>query len=103
MVWMFPGYQGLFSMWWYIIYGYILCVANVSSDSYRFSSGHAVELDMSADKFLNDGNCFSGQECTEDSAGSNSVESVKDTEGQKNRCCQAGKVESGFDHFVFFL
>lgn len=23
MVWMSPGYQGLFSMWWYIIYGYI--------------------------------------------------------------------------------
>ena len=67
-------------MWWYIIYEYILCVTNVSSDCYRFSSGHAVEFHVFSDKVLNGGNCFSGQECTEDSADAYSVESVKDAE-----------------------
>ena len=99
MVWIdITDHQSLFSVWIYILSMPYL----VSSDRYRFSSGHAVEFHVFADKFLNDGNCFSGQECTEDSAGAYSVKSMKDAERQKDSCCQAGEIKGGFDYFVFF-
>ena len=65
-----------------------------------FLSGHPVKFNMSADKFLDNGNAFSGHECAEDGADSDSIKFMKNCEGQDNGCCQAAEVKRGFDHFV---
>ena len=79
-------------------YGYsAYCLCRVG-----FPSCCTIKLNMFTDEFLNDGNCPSCQKCTEDSAYSDFIKSVKDCKGQNDCCCQTAEVKSGFDHFIMF-
>ena len=73
---------------------YCLCMTYIRGfDGDGFPSCCTIKLNMFTDEFLNDGNCFSCQKCTEDSAYSDSIKSVKDCKGQNGCCCQTAEVK----------
>ena len=63
-------------------------------------SGCAVEFHVLSKKILNNRNRFPGQECTEDSADSNAVESVEDCKGKNHGSCQTGEIKGCLDDFI---
>ena len=66
-------------------------------------SGQPVKCYMTADEVLNDRDCFSGQECTEDRADSDAIKVMQDSERQNDGRGQAADIKSGLDGFIIFL
>ena len=62
--------------------------------------GCAVEFHVFSKKTLDDGNGFPSQECTEDSADSDAVESVEDCKGKNHSSCQTGEIEDCLNDFI---
>ena len=59
-----------------------------------------VEFHVFSKKTLDGGNGFSSQECTEDSADSDAVESVEDCKGKNHSSRQTGEIEGCLNDFI---
>ena len=62
--------------------------------------GCTVKFHVVSNESLDDRYCFSGQECTEDSADSDAVESVEDCKGKNHSSCQTGEIEDCLNDFI---
>lgn len=58
---------------------------------------------MASDELLDDRYCFPGQKCAEDSADSDSVESMEDCKGEDYGGCQTAEIKGCLDDFVIFF
>lgn len=65
-----------------------------------FFSGQTVEFYMTADEALNDRDCFSGQECTEDGADSNAIKAMQDHKRQDDSRGQTAEIKRCLDGFI---
>ena len=68
-----------------------------------FFPGQTVEFYMTADEALNDRDCFSGQECTEDGADSNAIKAMQDRKRQDDGCGQTAEIKRSLDGFVILF
>ena len=68
-----------------------------------FFSGQTVEFYMTADEALNDRDCFSGQECTEDGADSNAIKAMQDHKRQDDGRGQTAEIKRSLDGFIILF
>ena len=61
--------------------------------------GCTVKFHVVSNESLDDRYCFSGQKCAEDSADSDSVESMEDCNGEDHGGCQTGKIKGCLNEF----
>ena len=66
-----------------------------------FFPGQTVEFYMTADEALNDRDCFSGQECTEDAA--DSTLKAMQTKRQDDGRGQTAEIKRSLDGFVILF
>lgn len=82
---------------------FLLSMFHIFFKSNFLLSGCTVEFYVASEKILDDGNCFPGQECTEDSTDSDAVESVEDCKGKNHGSCQTGEIKGClYDFIVLF-
>ena len=58
---------------------------------------------MTADEALNDRNCFSGQECTEDGADPDAIKAMQDCKRQDDGRGQTAEIKRSLDGFVILF
>lgn len=80
-----------------------LCMSHILFKSNFLFSGCTVKFHMASDELLDDRYCFPGQKCAEDSADSDSVESMEDCKGEDYGGCQTAEIKGCLDDFVIFL
>lgn len=68
-----------------------------------FFPGQTVEFYMTADEALNDRDCFSGQECTEDGADSNAIKAMQDRKRQDDGRGQTAEIKRSLDGFIILF
>ena len=81
----------------------LLCMSHILLKSNFLFSGCTVKFHMVSDELLDDRYCFPGQKCAEDSADSDSVESMEDCKGEDYGGCQTAEIKGCLDDFVIFL
>lgn len=79
---------------------FLLYMSHILFKSDFLLPGCAVEFHVFSKKTLDDGNGFPSQECTEDSADSDAVESVEDCKGKNHSSCQTGEIEGCLNDFI---
>lgn len=80
---------------------YMPTMPHTSSHYHTPIPGHPIKLRVFIEEFFDDGNAFAGEECAEDGADADAVESVEDGEGKDDCRWQTAEVEGGFDYLVF--
>ena len=79
---------------------FLLCMSHILFKSNSLLPSCTVEFHVFSKKTLDGGNGFSSQECTEDSADSDAVESVEDCKGKNHSSCQTGEIEGCLNDFI---
>lgn len=79
---------------------FLLCMSHILFKSNSLLPGCTVEFYVFSKKTLDGGNGFSSQECTEDSADSDAVESVEDCKGKNHSSRQTGEIEGCLNDFI---
>ena len=62
-----------------------------------------IEFYMTTDEVLNDRDCFSGQEGTEDSADPDAIKAMQDRKRQDDSCGQTTEIKRSLDGFIILL
>ena len=68
-----------------------------------FFPGQTVEFYMTADEVLNDRDCFSGQEGTEDSADPDAIKAMQDRKRQEDGRGQTAEIKRSLDGFIILF
>lgn len=79
---------------------FLLCMSHILFKSNSLLPSCTVEFHVFSKKTLDGGNGFSSQECTEDSADSDAVESVEDCKGKNHSSRQTGEIEGCLNDFI---
>lgn len=79
---------------------FLLCMSHILFKRNFLFPGCTVKFHVVSKKTLDDGNGFPSQECTEDSADSDSVESMEDCNGEDHGGCQTGKIKGCLNDFI---
>ena len=81
----------------------LLCMSHILFKSNFLFSGCTVKFHMASDELLDDRYCFPGQKCAEDSADSDSVESMEDCKGEDYGGCQTAEIKGCLDDFIILF
>ena len=79
---------------------FLLCMSHILFKRNFLFPGCTVKFHVVSNESLDDRYCFSGQKCAEDSADSDSVESMEDCNGEDHGGCQTGKIKGCLNDFI---